>query len=418
MAAAIPGPSPAAQDRATPYGWLIFALILGLMLSDYMSRQVLGAVFPLLKAEWHLSDEQLGRLGAIIPLMVGVLAFPLSFVADRYGRVRAIVAMALLWSAATLLCGVARNYGEMLAARALIGVGEAAYGSVGLAVILGVFPARMRAALTAGFMACGTLGSLVGVALGGTVAADHGWRMPFAVMAGFGLLFTLAFAATAREARLAPPEAKERAPVRSVIGSKALCLIYVGSGVQLFIAGALIAWLPSWFNRVHHLAVDKAGQAAAAIFLVQAVGMVVCGQLSDRIAAERGERRYHIAIAVGLLSASLLGTGFLLPPSPLQLVLIGTGAFFAAGTTGPVGSLVAQLNSPALLATALAVVTLGNNVFGLAPAPWITGQLADSLGIGPALAIAATAGLVAALAFALAARAHASSSARSTAIGS
>ena len=385
--------------KATGYGWAIFALILGLMLSDYMSRQVLGAVFPLLKVDWSLTDEQLGRLGSIIPLIVGLLTFPLSLVADRFGRVRAIVVMALLWSLATLLCGIARSYGEMLAARALIGVGEAAYGSVGLAVIIGAFPARMRAVLTASFMAGGPLGSVIGVALGGTIAAQYGWRSPFAMMAAIGVVLALGFALVAREKRLAPPLSQERAPIRSVIASPALRLVYLGSGLQLFICGAITAWLPSWFGRVHNLPLDTAGQAAAGILLLQAFGMIVFGQMSDRLALRDGGHRFRLAIGLGLASAALLVTGFLLPPGPLQLMLIAAGAFVAAGTTGPVGSIVAQLTHPALLATAFATVTLANNIFGLAPGPWITGQLADGMGIGKALALCSLAPIFAAACF-------------------
>ncbi len=395
------------EQRATPYGWLVFALIVLLLLSDYMSRQVLGAVTPLLKAEWSLTDEQLGRLGSVIPLMVGLLTFPLSLVADRFGRVRAIVAMAVVWSIATLACGLARSYGELLAARAVIGFGEAAYGSVGLAVVIGAFPARMRAVLTAGFMAGGPLGSVAGVALGGSIAASHGWRWSFAAMALAGLAIALAFAAVARERRLAPPKAKERAPISSLFASRALLLVYLGSGLQLFVCAVLTFWLPAYFGRVWHYGVGQAAQIAAVVLLAQALGMVLCGLLSDRIAqGGHGERRFVLAIALGLASTALLVPGFLLPPSPLQFGLLFAGAFLAAGTTGPVGSLVAQLTPVALHGTAFAVVTLANNAFGLAPGPWLAGVLADRMPLGEALALTALVPLGAALAFVLAGRAY------------
>ena len=64
------------------YAWIVFALTFGLLISDYMSRQVLNAVFPLLKGEWALSDGQLGLLSGIVALMVGLLTFPLSLMAD------------------------------------------------------------------------------------------------------------------------------------------------------------------------------------------------------------------------------------------------------------------------------------------------------------------------------------------------
>src|SRR5688572_8340686 len=78
------------------YAWVVFALSFGLLLSDYMSRQVLNAVFPLLKAEWALSDARLGLLSGIVALMIGLLTFPLSLLADRFGRVRSLALMAVV----------------------------------------------------------------------------------------------------------------------------------------------------------------------------------------------------------------------------------------------------------------------------------------------------------------------------------
>ena len=109
-------------EVSRPYAWIVFALVFGLLLSDYMSRQVLNAVFPLLKAEWHLSDTQLGSLSGVVSLMVGLLTVPLSLVADRWGRVGSLKLMALIWSLATLACGFGRSYEEMFVARFVIGV--------------------------------------------------------------------------------------------------------------------------------------------------------------------------------------------------------------------------------------------------------------------------------------------------------
>ena len=131
------------------YAWIVFALTFGLLLSDYMSRQVLNVVFPLLKSEWDLSDTQLGSLSSIVSIAVGLLAFPLSLVADRWGRIRSLTIMAAIWSLATLVCGLAGGYPRMLAARFFVGVGEAAYTSVGLAVVLSIFPPQQRSTVTA-----------------------------------------------------------------------------------------------------------------------------------------------------------------------------------------------------------------------------------------------------------------------------
>ncbi|MFE3730430.1 MFS transporter, partial [Nocardia sp. NPDC059154] len=99
-------PATAVARTRRVYPWLIFALAFGLLLADYMSRQVLSAVFPFLKTAWGLSDSRLGSLSSVVALMVGLLTLPLSLLADRWGRVRSLVLMAVLWSGGTPLFSV------------------------------------------------------------------------------------------------------------------------------------------------------------------------------------------------------------------------------------------------------------------------------------------------------------------------
>src|SRR5258707_8257690 len=115
------GTSPASSG----YAWVVFALTFGLMLSDYLSRQVIGAVFPFLKADWGVSDSELGALVSVVSLVVGVLTIPMSLIADRWGRVKSITLMAFVWCLATIGCGLAASYSQLLAARAVVGLGEA-----------------------------------------------------------------------------------------------------------------------------------------------------------------------------------------------------------------------------------------------------------------------------------------------------
>src|SRR5215469_5837361 len=141
-----------------------------------MSGPAVSGVFQHLKSRWPLSDAGLGSLGSAVALVVGLLTLPLSLIADRIGRIRSIVAMAMLWSLATLACALSRHYGDLLAARIFVGVGEAAYGSVGVAVAVSVFPPRMRALIVGMFTAGGVFGSVLGVGLGGVIAEQMGWR--------------------------------------------------------------------------------------------------------------------------------------------------------------------------------------------------------------------------------------------------
>lgn len=393
------------------YAWLVFAVTFGLLLSDYMSRQVLNAVFPHLKAEWVLSDARLGALSGVVSIAVGALAFPLSLLADRWGRVRSLVLMAALWSIATLACGLAQDFRQMFVARFLVGMGEAAYGSVGLAVVLSVFPVQMRATITGAFLAGGMVGSVLGISLGGVLAAQFGWRAAFVGMAVFGIVLTLCYPLVVKEARLAPkmghgtPSAA-RPRLRTLVASRSVICAYLGSGVQVFISGALLAWLPSYLNRHYGMPVDKAALIAALFVLSSAAGMTICGNLVDRVGRGSPSRKPLLAIVYCLACFVLLSAAFQLPAGRPQLVLIALGMFVGAGTVGPAGAMVANLTPAPIHGTAFAILSLANNLLGLASGPIITGMLADAFGLPVALQLVPLVSLVAAAIFAMVRRSY------------
>ena len=401
----------ATQTDVRPYAWVVFALTVGLLLSDYMSRQVLNAVFPLLKATWDLSDTRLGSLSSVVALMVGVLTFPLSVLADRWGRVKSIVLMAAMWSLATLGCAIATSYGQMLIARAFVGIGEAAYGSVGIAVILSIFPARLRATLTGTFMAGGAFGSVLGMALGGAVAAHLGWRPAFGAMAAMGIVLVIVYRFVVTEKRLAPLQSASmsnqglgvrmsfRELMKGLFSTKSVVCAYVGSGIHLLVPAAVWAWMPSFLNRYYGMTTGRAAMGAAVFVLVTGLGMVVCGNLADRLGKNARDRKWGAAIAICLTCFTLLAMGLRMPAGPLQLALIGAGMFFSAGASGPSGAMVANLTPPSIHSSAFATLTLANNMLGLAPAAILTGIVADRIGLLGALQLVPFAPLIAAVAF-------------------
>ncbi|AOK18298.1 multidrug DMT transporter permease [Burkholderia cepacia] len=432
---------PSIQDlsvgrRRTPaFAWLVFGLTVGLLLSDYMSRQVLNAVFPLLKHAWALSDTQLGSLSGVVALLVGLLTFPLSVLADRFGRVRSIVLMAALWSVATLGCALSTHYTEMLVARGLVGLGEAAYGSVGVALILSIFPARLRATLTGAFMAGGAFGSVFGMALGGLVGAHLGWRWSFGVMAALGIVLLVAYRCVVTERRLAayriecgteygaepcrrdtdtPRDLRGSARVlmSGLFASRSVICAYLGSGLHLFVPGALFAWLPSYLNRYYAMAPDRAAVLAAGFVLLAGVGMVGCGIVTDRVGKNDGRRKWLTAIAYCVLTGVCLAIAFRLPPGPLQLALICAGMLVGAGASGASGAMVANLTPAAIHASAFATLTLANNLLGMAPGPLLTGWAADRAGLVGALQWIPVVPLAAAATFAIGRASYAADLAR------
>ncbi len=398
----------AQQRLSRGYIWVIFALTFGLILSDYMSRQVLNAVFPQIKAEWGLSDTQLGTLSGIVSLAVGLLAFPLSLAADRWGRVRSVIVMAALWSVATLLCGLSHNYFTLLSARFLVGVGEAAYASVGVAILISIFPPRYTSTVTGAFMAGGMVGSVMGIGMGGALASHFGWRSAFVGMAVYGIVLTLLYMLVASPSRIegetggsAGNHSSARPPLKRVLrdlfSSPALICVYIGSGLQLFINGGMLAWLPSFLNRAYDMPLSQAGGVAAIFVLCGACGMPLCGALVDRVGRDSPRRKMFLTIAFNLVCAILLLTAFQLPTGTTQLVFIALGLFFSAGIVGPSGAMVAKLTPKAIHSTAMATLALAFNILGLAPGSIVTGALADRLGLAPALQLLPLAGIASAV---------------------
>ena len=109
------------------YPWILVGLLWFVFLLNYLDREVVFSLFPLLQQNLKLTDLELGLLSTAF-LWVYAIASPLTgFLADRFGRKKVIVASLMVWSLMTWATGKARNFRELLAVRGLMGVSEAAY---------------------------------------------------------------------------------------------------------------------------------------------------------------------------------------------------------------------------------------------------------------------------------------------------
>ena len=425
--AAAPGSRWTADAAAPPsgpasgaYAWMVFGLTFGLMLSDYLSRQVIGAVFPFLKADWGVSDAQLGALVSIVSVVVGVLTIPMSLLADRWGRVKSITLMAFIWCGATIACGLATSYAQLLAARALVGVGEAAYAAAGAALLAHTFPIGRRAAIQGAFQSAGLFGSVLGVVIGGAVASQFGWRTAFFVVGAPGLLLALVYPFLVRD--YAAPRLPEagRGPaalpigllVRQVFSARSGNLGFVAFGLQMAIPSILIAWLPTFLNRFYAFEPRKAALMAAVAAFAAGVGVLFGGGVADRLSRARPRYRALVPAAYALLCGLLLALGFGLPASGMALGLIMAGAIFSVAHGGCAVALVMDVTHPAVRATVTATAVLGASLLGLAPGPLLVGWISDLADLKTALALAPVFSLAAAVLFVLATRSYERDAAR------
>ena len=389
----------AAAGSGTSHARAALAVLAALMVLNFIDRQIVGSMFPHLEAEFGLSDRQLGWLVSIVAVAIAVFTVPLAVAADRYGRARGIVAMAMVWSLATIACAFAATAPQLVAARAVVGVGEAAFGAVGAALLASVFPERRRSTVLSTFLASALLGSVLGVAMGGAIAERWGWRMAFVA---FALLREKPRAPVARDA-----EMSMRRIAAALRRPRTLAITCLGSGLQLVTVSGLYAWLPSYFHRAHGLSPAEAGARAALVVLAAGVGTIAWGTLADRMERRLPAARLKVPAAMSLATAAVLVAAFALtPPGPAQFALILAGAALMTCSIGPAAAVVIDVVPPAVRASAASVLALVQNLVGLAVGPLAVGAISDRHGLGVALSVVPLASVLAALVFALAARSY------------
>jgi MFS transporter, Spinster family, sphingosine-1-phosphate transporter len=408
-----------APDRPAPrrYAWMVFGILFLLMIVDYVDRQVIVSMFSHLKAEWDLSDSQLGALVSIVSVTVAIGAVPLSILADRWSRVKSIFFMALAWSLATISCAFAASYLQLFAARAVVGLGEAAYGTVGAALIATMFPLRMRSSVLGAFFLAGILGSVFGVVLGGAIAQRWGWQAGFGAVGIPGLILAFVFLFVVRDYKTVPlPKAAgegsdtalaARAIVSALLKPRTALIACLGAGFQLLTLSMTYAWLPTYFNRYYGLAPDQAGLKAGLVVLVGGIGAFVWGVVADRLTPRIACARLYVPAIGAILTSVLMGSAFaFLPPGNAQFGLIVAGGLMMAVNVGPISAVVIDVVHPSVRATAASVLSLLQNLFGLAGGPLLTGMLSDRYGLQAALAVVPAFCVLAAILFALAARTY------------
>jgi MFS family permease len=223
-------------------------------------------------------------------------------------------------------------------------------------------------------------------------------------MGGLGLALAGVYALLVRDQAAPAPEERGRLDLSGLIGDLfprgSVAATYVASGLQLFVPGALIVWLPSVLNRSYGLPQARAAVIAALIVLVGGVGMIAGGALADRF-GRAPRRRLAAAAAYCLVTAALLSAAWTTSPGMLQLGLLAGGMMFASASLGPAGAAVADQTRPHVHSTVFATLTLANNLLGLALGPFVVGWLADRIGLTVALTFAVLPSLAAAGLFAL-----------------
>jgi predicted MFS family arabinose efflux permease len=375
------------------------ALLCALLVLDFADRQVVVTAFPYLRAEFGVTEAQLGALVSAVSVVIALTALPIALVVDRSSRVRAIAIMGSFWSVATAACAFAPGYVALLAARLGIGVGQAGFGPAGAAVLGAAYPPERRATALGVFQMGAPIGVVTGSVVGSLVAAHWGWRPAFLVVAVPGLVLAL-LALRLRDYRTVPERSRGRAAAAALLGARSALGAMLGGALLLVVVSTLYTWLPTHLERAYGLPPARAGVMASFVVLAGGVGTVTAGYVADRLARRDVRWRMFVPAVAAVATAATLGTAFgAVPPGATQMVLVLLGGATATSAIGPAVAVVLDVVPPSVSATAVAIYASVQNLMGLAVGPVVTGVLADRWGLTTALATVASAGLAAGFAF-------------------
>ncbi len=392
----------ASEQRAARYALAVLTFI---NLFNYLDRWIVAAVVESIKSELALSDTQLGFVGAGFIVVYTVTSPLFGTLGDRRARPPLIALGVAIWSVATGLAGFARGFTSLFLARATVGVGEAAYGTVAPALLSDHFPIEKRGRVLSIFFAAIPIGSAAGYVLGGLVDRAFGWRAAFWIAGAPGLLLSLLVLKV-----IDPPRGKHDrdpgpvdGPVQGrswlrLLRNRTYRLSVLGYGAYTFALGGLAFWMPAFLERVRGMPRAQATVLFGAIALVTGfTGTFAGGWLGDLLLPRTRNAYLWVSGIATLLAAPVTYVALSNPDRGVYLTAIAIAEVLIFMCTGPVNSAIINAVRPGERATALGLSVLVMHLVGDIPSPPLIGALSDVSSLGRALLIVPAAIVIAGL---------------------
>jgi MFS family permease len=387
-------------------------LLLAVNLLNYIDRQVLFAVFPLIKIDLHLSDTELGFLGSAFMLSYLLIAPLFGWLGDHWSRTRLAAGGLVVWSLATVLAGFAHGYRTLLAARATVGVGEASFGTVSPGLIADFFPKERRGKILSWFYVAIPVGSALGYLLGGVLGQRYGWHAAFLLVGLPGLLLAVPLVLLRTPPRggdtVPHPASGHPLPVgegksgtagyAALFRNRSFVFNTLAMAAMTFAIGGLAQWIPSFLHRVHSLDVARGNTLFGATTVVAGIlGTLAGGWLGDRWQKRNG-KGYLLVSGWGFLIGAPFAVWAILAPGLTGCIsAIFIAEFFLFLNTGPLNTVTINVTNPAVRAMAFAVNIFFIHALGDAISPSILGWLSDQWDLRSALLITPVAMVLAGL---------------------
>ncbi|HSE51960.1 MAG TPA: MFS transporter [Gemmatimonadales bacterium] len=373
---------------AAPSGARYAIIVLTAMnLLNYIDRYVPSAVKPLFQRELGFTDAQ-----TAYPLTAFVLVYMLTSpifgsLADRMSRKLLIALGVALWSLATAGGALATGLTTFILARALVGVGEAAYATIAPSLISDYFPPGRRNRMLTIFYVAIPVGAALGFTLGGLIGNAYGWRtallivgLPGLIAAGMALLIKEpvrgAFDPVPAPAVPSWPDALR------VLRRTAPYLFAVAGYIAVTWAGGGMAdWFATYLVRVRGMELSSAaGLTGAATVVGGLAGTLTGGLMADRL---KGKTRSPYFALSCLTMIPAAGFALLALTAGSRIVITGAivlAQFFMWCYNGPINAIIVNAVPAGMRARAVSMSILSIHLFGDAISPTIIGVISDRTG--------------------------------------
>ena len=367
----------------------ILVMVTLVFVINYLDRQILGILLPLIQKEFHASDTDLGILtGPAFALIYATLGIPFAVIADRANR-RNIIAVSLaIFSAMTVVCNFVTSFWQLAAARAVVGIGEAGTGPSINSIIADLYPPQQRAGALAFYSAGLNVGLLIAFFGGGIIAGTFGWRAAFLASGIPGLILVFLFLFTVPE----PPRGHSEAlldtgdapgflaTVRYLWGQRSFRFLSVGTSMSALSGYAGLAFVPSFLSRTHHLTPAQIGLLLATTTgIFGYVGTLLSGVIADRVGKKDIRRTMLVPVVATSIGLPFAPFFYLSPNLTVVILALAIPAFLGASYLGPAYSATQGLVPLRMRATAAATLLFILNIVGLSLGPLWVGVVSDAL---------------------------------------
>lgn len=370
--------------------WALFLIVLCYGFYN-LDKALLSVLIEPIKAEFQLNDSEMGLLsGLAVSVPFAVACIPIGMLADRVSRRDLIAFLVGAWSLVTGLTSLAGSVTALFASRVGIGAFESGFTPASLSQLSDRFPLSLRATVMGLFSLGAPVGVFMGMAMGGYVEDNYGWRAAFLIAGVPGIILAILLWLTTKE----PPRGGTgeeaglvgKAPpllsvFRFMLFDRASRDVAIGMTWAAATLSVLAVWTPSLMRRSFDLSATDAGLTAGLMIgLGGAIGAATGGFLADRTGGESLSRKMRVPIAGALFSA-LIGLIALLGglPDGVSIALLGVTAFFGQFYIGTSYGVAATLAGPTQRAVALSILLVLFNLISYALGAGAIGKLSDML---------------------------------------